>query len=90
MHKVLTLNVIIGSIFLLFSITSIAYEEKKIHEDDQDNQTFKVEETNTDSKNNFSANWSNPAMGPFGASVVNYIRAYYLVGEWSTIKKFLI
>ena len=32
MHKFLALNVIIGSIFLLFSLTSIAYEEKKIFE----------------------------------------------------------
>ena len=32
MHKFLTLNIVIGSMFLLFSITSIAYEEKKIHE----------------------------------------------------------
>ena len=31
MHKFLTLNIIIGSMFLLFSITSIAYEENKIH-----------------------------------------------------------
>ena len=32
MHKFLTLNCIIGSMFLLFSITSIAYEDDKIHE----------------------------------------------------------
>ena len=32
MHKVLALNLIIGSILLLFSLTSIAYEEKKIFE----------------------------------------------------------
>ncbi len=32
MHKFLTLNIVIGSMFLLFSITSIAFEEKNIHE----------------------------------------------------------
>tara|TARA_B100000579_G_scaffold106303_1_gene84639 strand:- start:945 stop:1955 length:1011 start_codon:yes stop_codon:yes gene_type:complete len=32
MRKLLTLNIFIGSLFVLFSITSTAYEEKKIHE----------------------------------------------------------
>lgn len=75
---------------LVKSNNSFKNEEKKEFEDDEDDQTFKEEESNTNSENNFKANWSNPAMGPFGISVVNYIRAYYLVGEWSIIKKFLI
>lgn len=35
-------------------------------------------------------NWRNPFMNPFGASVVNYLRAYYLTGQFEVMRKFLI
>ena len=41
-------------------------------------------------ENSFVLNWANPVMGPYGASVGNFIRAYFLVGEWNMVKKFLI
>ena len=48
------------------------------------------EEEEEEEENSFVLNWANPVMGPYGASVGNFIRAYFLVGEWNMVKKFLI
>lgn len=37
-----------------------------------------------------AANWSNPFLNPFGQNVVNYIRAFYLSGQFELISNFLI
>ncbi len=34
--------------------------------------------------------WRNPFMNPFGTSVIRYIRAYYLTGQFEIMRKFLI
>ena len=47
-------------------------------------------EEQEEEENSFDLNWANPVMGPYGASVGNFIRAYFLVGEWNMVKKFLI
>ena len=33
--------------------------------------------------------WSNPAMSPYGKSIVNIIRGYFLVGKFDVVKKFM-
>ena len=48
------------------------------------------EEEEEEEENSFVINWSNPVIGPYGASLGNFIRAYFLVGEWNMVKKFLI
>ena len=48
------------------------------------------EEEEEKEENSFAINWSNPVIGPYGASLGNFIRAYFLVGEWNMVKKFLI
>ena len=52
--------------------------------------SFEEEEEEEEEENSFDLNWANPVMGPYGASVGNFIRAYFLVGEWNMVKKFLI
>lgn len=34
--------------------------------------------------------WNNPALFPSGASIGNHLRAYYLIGDFSEMKNFLI
>ncbi|MGC6414899.1 MAG: OmpA family protein [Bacteroidia bacterium] len=40
--------------------------------------------------NEFKANWRNPYMNPYGASVVNYVRAFFLTGQFEKMRPFLI
>ena len=35
-------------------------------------------------------NWSNPVLGGYGTSLGNTIRAYYLAGDFATVKRFTI
>lgn len=55
-----------------------------------DNKKEKKSNKISSSESSYKIDWSNPAMGAYGTSVVKYIRAYFLVGEWNVIKKFLI
>ena len=53
--------------------------------DDTNNEPVldqKVEEKTLD--------WSNPVIGPFGISVVNHIRVYYLVGDFDEVSKYIV
>ena len=38
----------------------------------------------------FKPNWSNPFMSPYGKPIINIIRAYFMVGEFQIVKKFIV
>ena len=65
-------------------------EGKIITETLNSSEEVEEEEEEEEEENSFVLNWANPVMGPYGASVGNFIRAYFLVGEWNMVKKFLI
>ena len=67
-------------------------QKQKNHDLDNSSESIPTEEIDNEktSKNKYSLNWSNPVMGPYGASLGNFIRAYFLVGEFDIVKKFLI
>lgn len=41
-------------------------------------------------KEEITLDWSNPVIGPFGISVVNHIKAYYLVGDFDEVSKYIV
>lgn len=67
--------------FILFGCGA-ASDDKILSKDSRTNQSNKP----TESK----INWRNPALFPVGASIGNYLRAYYLVGEFDKMLPFLI
>ena len=67
-------------------------QEQKNYDLDNSSELIPTEDIDNEktSKNTYSLNWSNPVMGPYGASLGNFIRAYFLVGEFDIVKKYLI
>lgn len=57
----------------------------KIRENSSNDAKEDKEETSK-----FKPNWSNPFMSPFGKPIINIIRAYFLVGEFDLLKKFIV
>lgn len=41
-------------------------------------------------KDEYRPNWSNPFMSPYGKPIINIIRAYFMVGEFQIVKKFIV
>jgi outer membrane protein OmpA-like peptidoglycan-associated protein len=57
----------------------------KIRENSSNDAKEDKEETSK-----FKPNWSNPFMSPYGKPIINIIRAYFLVGEFDLLKKFIV
>lgn len=67
--------------FILFGCDSTS-DDKILSKDSKTNQTNKQTEP--------KLNWRHPALFPVGASIGNYLRAYYLVGQFDKMLPFLI
>lgn len=66
--------------------TSPSKEDQEIADMEDDSS----QSTNEDSLNLPRASWRNPVMFPMGASVGNYLRAYYIVGMFDKMAEFLV
>jgi outer membrane protein OmpA-like peptidoglycan-associated protein len=53
-------------------------------------QNEKSPQTNTESINKTQPDWSNPALSPFGGSIGNIIRGYFLIGDFHRLRQHII
>ena len=60
-------------------------ENSSVKENEENEETEEKEESSK-----FKPNWSNPFMSPYGKPIINIIRAYFLVGEFEMVKKFIV
>jgi outer membrane protein OmpA-like peptidoglycan-associated protein len=89
--------------FLIFPFLVGCFESSsnKNIENKKNQQTELVEETidvnkkdkaNKEKKESkeFKPDWSKPFMSPYGKPIINIIRAYFMVGEFQIVKKFIV
>ena len=53
-------------------------------------QNEKSPQTNTESINKTQPDWSNPALSPYGGSIGNIIRGYFLIGDFERLRQHII
>ncbi len=53
------------------------------------NKKDKADKEKKESKE-FKPDWSKPFMSPYGKPIINIIRAYFMVGEFQIVKKFIV
>tara|TARA_B100000767_G_scaffold77862_1_gene74553 strand:+ start:4133 stop:5026 length:894 start_codon:yes stop_codon:yes gene_type:complete len=84
-----------------FLVGCIESSSNKDLENKKNQQTEIVEETIDANKKNkadkekeerrkFKPDWSKPFMSPYGKPIINIIRAYFMVGEFQIVKKFIV
>lgn len=61
---------------------------KNIEIDDNNNSLNNSDEQ--EEKYEYKPDWSNPFMSPYGKPIINIIRAYFMVGEFQVVKKFIV
>jgi outer membrane protein OmpA-like peptidoglycan-associated protein len=93
-------------IFLIFLILSFGCYELKNSKDNTRSKIEKakipedkintISETVDDipskkeKKDEYKPDWSKPFMSPYGKPIINIIRAYFMVGEFQLVKKFIV
>lgn len=81
------------SLFLLLSCSSKPGEQNKDTKTVNPNPIQKSiisEKEETEEYNRFDNSWGNPALLPVGTSIGKFIRAYYLVGDFKKMTRYLI
>ena len=75
-----------------FVVTEKKLSEKKNFDVEENQNTSEYENTKEieQEKEQYKQNWSNPYMSPYGQPIINIIRAYFMVGEFQTVKKFIV
>lgn len=88
-------------LIITFLVGCIESSSNKDLENKKNQQTEIVEETIDANKKNkadkekeeskeFKPDWSKPFMSPYGKPIINIIRAYFMVGEFQIVKKFIV
>jgi outer membrane protein OmpA-like peptidoglycan-associated protein len=74
--------------------TTSKIEKAEIPEDniniDSSAQVVDNTPSEEEKKDEYKPNWSNPFMSPYGKPIINIIRAYFMVGEFQIVKKFIV
>ena len=88
-------------LIILFIAGCIESPSNKYLENKKNQQTEIVEENleidkkdkadkEKEESREFKPDWSNPFMSPYGKPIINIIRAYFMVGEFQIVKKFIV
>ena len=80
----------VGYILSFLLIVGCGDEISRTNTENKNNQSIDYQEYTESISKEEIPNWSNPVLGAFGTSLGNTIRAYYLAGDFATVKRFTI
>ena len=70
--------------------TTVTCKAIEIAEDNLEIDKEDKAEKKKEQSKEFKPDWSKPFMSPYGKPIINIIRAYFMVGEFQIVKKFIV